>query len=123
MNENFNVSIPYLQMVIFQLKKPDFFSFITFESLFLKKAVKIRDSKFGVALVIETLPTVIHKKNLFLITKIDRIMIYRYFDLIKGRKLRSRLQDRPGRQTKRHTERDQQLVQGLQWLANIRRRF
>ncbi|CAF0794727.1 unnamed protein product [Brachionus calyciflorus] len=35
MNENFNVSIPYLQM----------------------KAVKIRDSKFGVALVIETLPT------------------------------------------------------------------
>jgi Bardet-Biedl syndrome 5 protein len=32
MNENFNVSVPYLQI----------------------KAIKIRDSKFGVALVIET---------------------------------------------------------------------
>jgi len=36
MNENFNVSVPYLQM----------------------KVIKIRDSKFGTALVIETLPSV-----------------------------------------------------------------
>jgi Bardet-Biedl syndrome 5 protein len=35
MNENFNASVPYLQM----------------------RSIKLRDSKFGLALVIETLPT------------------------------------------------------------------
>lgn len=41
MNENFNVSVPYLQI----------------------KAVKIRDSKFGVALVIETSQAVSFSSN------------------------------------------------------------
>jgi len=58
LNENFNVSVPYLQMVgiyeNFLLFLNNFSNFI----YLLKKAVKVRDSKFGVALCIETTPIV-----------------------------------------------------------------
>jgi hypothetical protein len=53
LNENFNVSVPYYQT----------------------KSIKIRDSKFGLALVIETTPYV--NKSVTIILKEERFFISR----------------------------------------------
>ena len=67
MNENFNVSVPYLQM----------------------KVIKIRDSKFGTALVIETLPSVIISSLFFkrLRTNIIRVLFEKGGNYVLGFKI------------------------------------
>ncbi len=51
MNENYNVSLPYLQIV---RQNSFYFEIVLLIVIIFQRAVKVRESKFGVALVIET---------------------------------------------------------------------